>query len=76
MCVITASDVQCLVAGCRGTVARQQATLPGRGMLHDLVVQHLSSWAHSMLPCACPPTTSNQALHIRGGNNTHIVPNS
>ena len=33
-CVITAYGVQCLVAGCRGSGARQQAMRPGRGMLH------------------------------------------
>ena len=35
MCVTAAYDVQCLVAGCRGSGARQQAIRPGRGMLHD-----------------------------------------
>jgi hypothetical protein len=35
MCVITAYGVQCLVAGCRGLGAGQQAVRPGRGMLHD-----------------------------------------
>ena len=35
MCVITAYGVQCLVAGCRGSDARQQAVRPGRGLLHD-----------------------------------------
>ena len=35
MCVITAYGVQCLVAGCRGSGAGQQAMRPGRGMLHD-----------------------------------------
>ena len=38
MCVITAYGVQCLVAGCRGSGAGQQAMCPERGMLH--VVQH------------------------------------
>ena len=40
MCVITAYGMQCLVAGCRGSGAGQQAMRPGRGMLHDDVVQH------------------------------------
>jgi hypothetical protein len=40
MCVITAYGVQCLVAGCRGSGAGQQAVRPRRGMLHDAVVQH------------------------------------
>ena len=40
MCVIAAYGVQCLVAGCRGSGAGQQAVRPGRGMLHDSVVQH------------------------------------
>ena len=35
MCVITAYDVQFLVAGCRGSGAGQQAMCPGRGMFHD-----------------------------------------
>ena len=39
MCVITAYGVQCLVAGCRGSGAGQQAVRPGRGMLHD--VEHI-----------------------------------
>jgi len=34
MSVITAYGVQCLVAGCRGSGAEQQAMRPGRGMLH------------------------------------------
>ena len=38
MCVITAYGVQCLVAGCRGSGAGQQGVRPGRGMLHDAVV--------------------------------------
>ena len=42
-------------------------------MLHDSVVQHLSSWTHSLLPCTWPLTASNQALHTIGGNNTHLV---
>ena len=35
LCVTTAYGVQCLVAGCRGSGAGQQAMRPGRGMLHD-----------------------------------------
>ena len=34
VCVITAYGVQCLVAGCRGSGAEQQAMRQGRGMLH------------------------------------------
>ena len=34
MCVVTAYCVQCLVTGCRGSGAEQQAVRPGRGMLH------------------------------------------
>jgi hypothetical protein len=41
MCVITAHGVQCLVAGCRRSGAGQQAVRPGRGVLHDTVVQHM-----------------------------------
>ena len=76
MCVIAVYGVQCLVAGCRGSGAGQQGVRPERGMLHDGVVQHPSSWTHSLLPCTRPPTTSNQALHIIGGSNTHIVSSS
>ena len=42
MCVTTAHGVRCLVAGCRGSGAGQQAMRPGRGMLHDGVVMCLS----------------------------------
>ena len=78
MCVIAAHGVQFLVAGCQGSGAGQQAMRPGRGMLHDSqwVVQHLSSWTHSLLLCTWPPTTSNRALHTIDGNNTHIVSSS
>ena len=77
MCIITTYDVQCLLAGCRRSGAEQQAMRPGRGMLHDWpVVQHHSSWTHRLLHCIGPPTTSNQALHTIGGNNTHIVSSS
>ena len=41
MCVVTAYGVQCLVTGCRGSGAGQQAVNPGRGMLHDAIVQQL-----------------------------------
>ena len=34
MRVITTYGVQCLIAGCRGSGAGQQALCPGRGMLH------------------------------------------
>ena len=37
MCVITAYGVQCLVAGCQGSGAEQQAMCPGRGMLHNYI---------------------------------------
>jgi hypothetical protein len=37
MCVITAYGVQCLVDGCRGSGAEQEAVRPGRGMLHDKI---------------------------------------
>ena len=51
MYVITAYGAQCLVAGCRGSGAVQQAMRPGRGMLHDGVVQHPSSWTHNLVLC-------------------------
>ena len=48
MCVITAYGVQCLVAGCRRSGAEQQAVSPGRGMLHDEVVQQLGFFSTHM----------------------------
>ena len=45
MCVITAHGVQCLVAGCRGSGAGQQAMW---GMLHDSVVHIISTINHSV----------------------------
>ena len=44
MCVITACGVQCLVAGCWGSGAGQQAMRPGRGMLHDAVLRDTQDW--------------------------------
>jgi hypothetical protein len=46
MYAITACGVQCLAAGCRGSGAEQQGVRPGRGMLHDAVVQqtHIKSY--------------------------------
>ena len=71
MCVITAYGVQCLVAGCRGSGAVQQGVVSRkRDAAH---VQHPSFGTLSLLHCTWPPTTSNQALHTIGGNNTHIV---
>ena len=46
MCVITAYGVLCLVAGCRGSGAGQQAVRPRGGILHDCVVQHPSATKH------------------------------
>ena len=43
ICVITAYGVQFFVTGCRGSGAGQQTVSSGRGMLHDIVVQHSSS---------------------------------
>ena len=45
MCVTTAYGVQCLVAGCRGSGAGQQAMCPGRGMSHDMLVFLLYAYA-------------------------------
>ena len=57
-----------------------EAMCPGIWMLHDscniLLVQHPSSWTHNLLSCTRLPTTSNQALHTIGGNNTHIASSS
>ena len=53
MRVVTAYGVQCLVIGCRRSGAEQQAVCPGRGMLHDSVVQHPSSWTHVDVPETC-----------------------
>ena len=55
MCVFTAYGVQCLVAGCRGSGAGQQAMRPGRGMLQDFVVQH---------PCTALHTIGGNNTHI------------
>ena len=52
MYAIAVYGVQCLVAGCRGSGAGEQGVRPGRGMLH--VVQHPSSWTHTLLPCTWP----------------------
>ena len=38
LCVFAAYYVSCLAAGCRGSDAGQQGVRPGRGMLHDCVV--------------------------------------
>ena len=48
------------------------------GQVQDIrpVVQHPSSWTHSMLLCTFPPTTNNQALHTIGGNNTRMFSSS
>ena len=73
MCVITTYGVQCL--GCWLSEVRCRAA-GYASRLRDvarLVVQHISSWTHTLLPCTWPPTTSNQALHTIGGKNTHIV---
>ena len=48
--VITAYGVQCLVAGCRGSGAGQQAVSSGRVMLHDM-----SRAASLFLDSACCP---------------------
>ena len=69
MCVVTAYGVQCLVTGCQGSEAEQQSMSSGRGMLHDPGLPGL-------LPAPDQPTTSNQALHTIGGNNTYIVSSS
>ena len=76
MCVITAYGVQCLVAGCRGSGAEQQAMCTGGGMLHDFSRANPSSCTHNLLLYTWPSTTSNQALHTIGGNNKHIVSSS
>ena len=51
MCVITAYGMQCLVAGCRRSGAGQQAMRPEEGRFTTAVVQHPSSWTHSLLSC-------------------------
>ena len=70
MCVITASGVQCLVCWLSGVRCRT-AGYASRKRYVVRLVQHPSSWR-----IAQPPTTSNQALHTIGGNNTHIVSTS
>ena len=42
-----------LVAGCRGSGAGQQAKCPGRGMLHDGVVQHPSAHPNATPQYVC-----------------------
>ena len=44
MYVIAAYGVQCLVAGCRGSGAGQQAMCPGIGMLHDCESSRATSY--------------------------------
>ena len=56
-----------------GVRCRTDSESRKRDVARLAVVQHPSSWTHSLLPCTWPPTTSNQALHAIGGNNTHIV---
>jgi hypothetical protein len=55
MCVVTAHGVQCLVTGCRGSGAGQQAVSPGKWMLHDSASLFLDSQ-----PAALHLTTDNQ----------------
>ena len=73
MCVITVYSVRCL--GCWLLEVRCRAAVYASGMrdVARRVVRHPSSWTHSQLPCTWLLTTSNQALHIIGGNNTQIV---
>ena len=58
MCVITAYSVQCFVAGCRGSSAGQQATHPGRGMLHNC--SHATSLFLDVSPADLHLTPDNQ----------------
>jgi hypothetical protein len=70
MCVITAYGVQCLVVGCRESGAGSRLWVQEEWCCTTSVVQQHSSWTLSLLPFTWPPTTSNQALHTIGGNNT------
>jgi hypothetical protein len=75
MCVITVCGVQCLVAGCRGSGAGQQAMRPGRGMLHvSCNIPHPGRTACCPAPDLRPPAT--KTLHTIGGYSTHIVSTS
>ena len=53
MCVITAYGVQCLAAGCRGSGAGQPGVRPGRGMLHDYVVDVTVCFIAFMIRSTC-----------------------
>ena len=59
-----------------GQVQSSRLCVQEEGCCTTAVVHHPSSWTHSLLPYTWPPTTSNQALHTIGGNNTHIVSSS
>jgi hypothetical protein len=76
MYVIAAYGVQCLAAGYRGSGAGQQVMRPGTGMLHDASRATFLFLDSLLAACTRPPTTSNQALHTTGGNNTHIASSS
>ena len=67
MCVITAYGVQCLVAGCRGSGTGQQAVRPGRGMLHDAVVQHPSSSGRQHRGCIIPQAVTHSLVLLKMG---------
>ena len=55
MRVITAYGVQCVVAGCRGSRAGQQAMLPGRGMLDDSFTRPLPVRSRNIVRCLTLP---------------------
>ena len=67
MCVITACGVQCLVAGCRGSGAEQQAVSPGRGMLHDCVVQHPGAGGRQHRGCIILQAVTHSLVLLKMG---------
>jgi hypothetical protein len=71
------SRLWCVVLGCWFSgVGCRAAGNESRKRDVARLAQHPSSWTHSLMPCTWPPTTSNQALHTIGCNNTHIVSRS
>ena len=57
----------------RGQVQCSRLCVQEEGCCITWVMQHPSSWMDSLLPFTWPPTTSNQALHTIGGNNTYSL---
>ena len=72
MCVITAYGVQwlcCWLSEVRCRTAGYVSRMRNVGR----IVQHPSSWTHSLLPAPDLRQPTTNPLHTIGGNNTHIV---